>query len=466
MANEIQDEEYLETLLNSIVNSDEEMNLSSNEEADEKFGNEDGLESVEENEQSKGTDDNEESNTGDAESDEKDSEMIEDDFDKWLEDEIKKEDLSDEIDIDELVNEENNDIGEIINSMYSGDEDVIPDENNVLKQKKKAYNDEKINRTEELDKNDNIDEEDNDEMAGNLTDIDSLINHDINSNGKKKKKDSFFKKLFTEKEKKNDMSENLDTEKILSETGSTSEDMSKLDLKSEKDLFGELEKLDELDELAEKKEKKEKKKKAKRKKEKKKVKSSREKELKIRKRKEKPLVKEEIIKISPISVIFMATIIAVVVIGVYFGANIFNYNSKINKASSYYVDKEYEKAYDVLAGMDLKKNDEGFYNQVINIMLVEKHLNDFYSYMAIKLYANALESLLKGVENYDANIGASNELGTTEILNSILNDIDTALQNYYGLSVEEARTIIQIGNKSEIARIINDKSVNVKTGNN
>ena len=188
--------------------------------------------------------------------------------------------------------------------------------------------------------------------------------------------------------------------------------------------------------------------------------------MKIRKKKEKPLVREEIIRFSPVSVVFMITIIAVVVLGVYFGADVFNYNSKINKASSYYVDKEYDKAYDVLTGMDLKESDEGFYNQVLNIMKVEKHMNDFHTYIEIELYANALESLIKGVENYDANIGESNALGTTEILNAILNNIDAALQNYYGMTVEDARTIIQIGNKSEIAKIINDKSSSVKTGNN
>lgn len=467
MTSEKQDEEYLETLLNSIVNGDEEKNLSEEEETDEKSENMEGLEAAEgygqnmkdgtpaepeqnvedrtsaEPEQSAEDETPAESSEQDRESNlnEKESEQEDDeeDFDKWQEDEIKKEDLSNEIDVEKVLDDENNDIGEIINSMYSDVEDSMPDNGDI-----------------------------HSGTESNLTDIDNLINHDISSNGKNKgKKDSFFKKLFSEKEKTNGKEEELNEEKILSETGSTAEDMSKLGLKNDKNLFDELDKLDDLEE-AEKKEKKEKKKekRKKEKKSKKKAKTTREKELKIRKKKEKPLVREEIIRFSPVSVVFMITIIAVVVLGVYFGADVFNYNSKINKASSYYVDKEYDKAYDVLAGMDLKESDEGFYNQVLNIMKVEKHMNDFHTYIEIELYANALESLIKGVENYDANIGESNALGTTEILNAILNNIDAALQNYYGMTVEDARTIIQIGNKSEIAKIINDKSSSVKTGNN
>lgn len=462
MASEKQDEEYLETLLNSIVNGDEERNLQAENEADERTENSENTEESESAEgsgqntegesetftQSEQNTDNEgfenseldrESNINDEKSE---PEADEEDFDKWLEDEIKKEDLSDEIDVDKVLNDENNDIGDIVNSMYSDVEDSIPDKGDT-----------------------------HSETESNLTDIDNLINHDVGSNGKKKeKKDSFFKKLFSEKKKTNDKAEDLNEEKILSETGSTAEDMSKLGLKNDKNLFDELDKLDELEE-AEKKQKKKEKKKEKVKKEKKikkkkKAKTPGERELKIRIKKERLPVKEEIIRFSPVSVVFMITMIAVVVLGVYFGAGIFNYNSKINKASSYYVDKEYDKAYDVLAGMNLKESDEGFYNQVLNIMKVEKHMKDFQAYIQIELYANALESLIKGVENYDANIGESNALGTTEILNAVLNNIDAALQNYYGLTVEDARTIIQIGNKSEIAKIINDKSSSVKTGNN
>ena len=189
MTSEKQDEEYLETLLNSIVNGDEEKNLSEEEETP-----------AESSEQDR------ESNQNEKESEQEDDE---EDFDKWQEDEIKKEDLSNEIDVEKVLDDENNDIGEIINSMYSDVEDSMPDNGDI-----------------------------HSGTESNLTDIDNLINHDISSNGKnKEKKDSFFKKLFSEKEKTSGKEDELNEEKILSETGSTAEDMSKLGLKNDKNLF-------------------------------------------------------------------------------------------------------------------------------------------------------------------------------------------------------------------------------------
>lgn len=289
----------------------------------------------------------------------------------------------------------------------------------------------------------------------NLTDIDRLINNDVpNADEGKKKKKSFFKKLFSGKKKKKEEKDDLNEEEILSETGSTSEDMSDLGLDKSKDLFGEIDELDDLEDRTPKKEKKKKEKKKKAKKEKK----PKEQELRIKKKKEKPYVREEIIHFSPVSIIFMVTIICLVVLGVYFGAQMFSYSSNINAASSYYVDKEYAKAYDLLAGMDLKEKDKDFYSQVLNIMKVEKHMDDFHTYRELGYDMEALEALMRGVEAYDANIGASSELGTTEVLNSILNDIDTSLQNYYEMSVEEIRTLLQLGNNTEIAKVIYEKA--------
>lgn len=472
MANEKQDEEYLETLLSSIIKGDEKENLSQDENEDskdvdteediekllEEFDEEAILESMkkleEESVSSKGT-----------ESENSDSD--ENDFEQWLENELKKDDLSSDLDIDDvMMDEEFNDIDDIINSMYSEDEEMAADEEKNHGNRESGLGEGNSPDTErDYSRQDSFDMNDAYADLDNLTDIDSLINQDIESDKKgkkekKKNKESFFKKLFSKKEKTDNLEEDLHEKEILSETGSTADDMEYFGMLDNRDRFEDFDNIDDV------KEKKEKKKKKTKEKKKNATKNRKKKAVKAKKKKEKPLVKEEIIKISRSAMIFMATIIVAVILGVYFGSSVFSYNSNIKKASSYYVDKEYSKAYAILEGMDLKKSDEGFYNQIVNIMKVEKHVNDFYSYIEIKFYANALESLIKGVENYDANIGMSGELGTVEILNSILSEIDTALQNYYGMTVEEARTIIQINNKTEVSRIINEKSAGIRIGSN
>lgn len=477
LANEKQDEEYLETLLNSVISSDDEEDY-----LDETDIEHDVEEAVSEENQDIEKSEPEHEDLGDKEesghetqdfshefqqnsqeSSDSKPETEEEDLEKWLEDELKKDDLNSDLDIDDvLMNEELNEIDDIINSMYSGEADMLFNQDGTL-QKKNADNDFEDSGLDD-EQSDRAETEDYFDTSDNLTDIDNLINQDTNSSedtskkGKKTKKeskDSFFKKIFSHKEKTKDIEEGLNENKILSETGSTAEDMEYLGLNN-MDISDDIEEKD-----TQKKKKKEKKKNTKTKK-----RSPKEKKIKVKKKKEKPLVREEIIKISPISMVFIMTIIVAVIMGVYFGSSIFSYNSKMNQASSYYVDREYSKAYDILAGMDLKKSDEGFYNQVINIMKVEKYVNDFHSYLKIGYYAGALESLIKGIENFDVNIGMANELGTAEILNSILNDIDAALQNYYGMTVEEVRNILQNNSKTEVSRIINQKAAGIQIGGN
>ena len=178
--------------------------------------------------------------------------------------------------------------------------------------------------------------------------------------------------------------------------------------------------LDDLDSIEEKQPKKKKEKIAKKVKKSKKNKNV-DKDGRIEIKKTKPVVPAERIYISPITYPVVITFIAVIVLVVFFGGNLYNYSTNIEKASNYYVAKEYDKAYEILAGMNLKEEDKGFYTQVKNIMYVKKHINDFNTYAELGKYGEGLEALIRGISCYDENVRFSNELGTTEILNSILN---------------------------------------------
>ena len=304
----------------------------------------------------------------------------------------------------------------------------------------------------------------NEKAKDEKSDVDNVKNSDIDNKDKKKK--SLFGKIFSKKSKKekSDLNE-IDADEILDETGSTSDDMADFDLNEfgfNGDAESILRDLDELDDIedksdSKKKEKKEKKeKKAKKPKKKKKIKQP-----KIKTKKEKPKRREEIIRISPLAIILMITVIALLVGGIYIGSNVFSYNSNIKEATNCYIDNDYTKAYNLLAGMKLKDKDKDFYKQVDNIMKVEKHINDFNSFITIEKYTYALEALIRGIESYDENIEASKELGTYEILETEMNEIDTLLKNYFGMSIEDARTIIQITDSGKYAKEINERAAKI-----
>lgn len=296
------------------------------------------------------------------------------------------------------------------------------------------------------------------------SDVDNVKNSDIDNKDKKKK--SLFGKIFSKKSKKekSDLNE-IDADEILDETGSTSDDMADFDLNEfgfNGDAESILRDLDELDDIEDKSDSKKKEKKEK--KEKKARKPKKEKKIKqpkIKTKKEKPKRREEIIRISPLAIILMITVIALLVGGIYIGSNVFSYNSNIKEATNCYIDNDYTKAYNLLAGMKLKDKDKDFYKQVENIMKVEKHINDFNSFITIEKYTYALEALIRGIESYDENIEASKELGTYEILETEMNEIDTLLKNYFGMSIEDARTIIQITDSGKYAKEINERATKI-----
>ena len=305
---------------------------------------------------------------------------------------------------------------------------------------------------------------DNEKAKDEKSDVDNVKNSDIDNKDKKKK--SLFGKIFSRKSKKekSDLNE-IDADEILDETGSTSDDMADFDLNEfgfNGDAESILRDLDELDDIEDKSDSKKKEKKEK--KEKKARKPKKEKKIKqpkIKTKKEKPKRREEIIRISPLAIILMITVIALLVGGIYIGSNVFSYNSNIKEATNSYIDNDYTKAYNLLAGMKLKDKDKDFYKQVENIMKVEKHINDFNSFITIEKYTYALEALIRGIESYDENIEASKELGTYEILETEMNEIDTLLKNYFGMSIEDARTIIQITDSGKYAKEINERAAKI-----
>lgn len=304
----------------------------------------------------------------------------------------------------------------------------------------------------------------NEKAKDKKSDVDNVKNSDIDNKDKKKK--SLFGKIFSRKSKKekSDLNE-IDADEILDETGSTSDDMADFDLNEfgfNGDAESILRDLDELDDIEDKSDSKKKEKKEK--KEKKARKPKKEKKIKqpkIKTKKEKPKRREEIIRISPLAIILMITVIALLVGGIYIGSNVFSYNSNIKEATNCYIDNDYTKAYNLLAGMKLKDKDKDFYKQVENIMKVEKHINDFNSFITIEKYTYALEALIRGIESYDENIEASKELGTYEILETEMNEIDTLLKNYFGMSIEDARTIIQITDSGKYAKEINERAAKI-----
>lgn len=138
--------------------------------------------------------------------------------------------------------------------------------------------------------------------------------------------------------------------------------------------------------------------------------------------------------------VFLGAVAAVIIVG----TNSFSYNSSISKAEQYFEEDEYTEAYSQLAGLALKADDEELYEKVRTVMYVGKELNSYRNYTNIRMYAEALHSLLKGLEKYDAHVSEAVDLEVSEDYDKLRNKILSEMEKEYNLTEKDAYGLIEM----------------------
>ncbi len=204
--------------------------------------------------------------------------------------------------------------------------------------------------------------------------------------------------------------------------------------------MGDIPELEDIPELGKKeKKKKEKKKKEPKEKKVKEKKPKKPKQPKIKKEKA-PVNPSELISIKPVVIIIMLVIIVGITGYVYFFIHSFSYEQALDQATYYLVDKKYQLAYEAIAGIEPKnEEDTALKEQITTIMYVQKQYNSYERYLKMKLSFEALDSLIKGIKEYDVYYGKAEELGVSGDLDNVKELILTALRQY-GISEAMARS--------------------------
>lgn len=206
--------------------------------------------------------------------------------------------------------------------------------------------------------------------------------------------------------------------------------------------------IDEEEILSEEEDKEEKKKKKKKKE--KKPKKPKVKKVKAPKVK-KPKEPDEIIPIPKVLLIFSFSFIVLLVICLIFGGNLKYYNEKMQRATTFYVNKDYEAAYGEISGLSIREKDQDFYNQVFTVMLVSHQYTAGKNLLAVGDYEQALHSYLKGVAMYDKYQNQARDLNCLDEMNGVLEQLNKELNDTFGLTESKARELNLLDNKEEYA---------------
>jgi len=194
----------------------------------------------------------------------------------------------------------------------------------------------------------------------------------------------------------------------------------------------------------------------------KKKKEKKPKEKKVKEKKPKPPKEpDEIIKIPIPALIIFISIMIFTIIGVTLGGSYYNYRTRMTKAVAYYVDDDYKSAYDELAGLTIKSEDEFFYHQIMIVMSVQSNYDTFKSMMELEQYVQALDYLLKGVDNFDLYQNEARDYESFDDMQVALDRITAALSYYFGITESEAREINLIEYKKDYSEAVYEIAANV-----
>lgn len=128
----------------------------------------------------------------------------------------------------------------------------------------------------------------------------------------------------------------------------------------------------------------------------------------------------------------------------YLGMNNFNYTQAIQKATDYFDNQKYHKAYDEIKGIEVKEKDQDLKDRIYTVMYVERLYESYQNNIKLDRQKKALDSLLRGVDKYYEYYDEAQKLGIVDDLNYSFAQIQTALQDHYGITVEQAAAINQL----------------------
>lgn len=186
--------------------------------------------------------------------------------------------------------------------------------------------------------------------------------------------------------------------------------------------------------------------KAKKAKEKKAAKPKKEKKAKPKKEKKPkaPVDPKDILKIKPLSVVMLLMFVAGFVIMVQLFSGLFDYSNNISRAKEFMQNGNYTSAYDIVHGMSLSKADSNIQNQLDAIMLVERQYESYENYRKLGMNVDALNTLIKGLVQYNTYKEQGESLGVIEPMNQYRQAILEKLLSDYKIDEKLANDLVTL----------------------
>ena len=156
-------------------------------------------------------------------------------------------------------------------------------------------------------------------------------------------------------------------------------------------------------------------------------------------------------KVPVILVFVMAASILVLVLA---GTHLLGYSNSFADADQAFAEGRYSDAFLAVAGEKVKEKDTDTYEKYRITAMVSAEYEAYESMMDAEVYDMALDSLIRTVQRYDRYLQDAETYGCRGEFDKIESAAETALQQDFGLTAEDARTMYALSNKETYSREI------------
>ncbi len=169
---------------------------------------------------------------------------------------------------------------------------------------------------------------------------------------------------------------------------------------------------------------------------------------------------EERVKLKPAFVMFLVTIIAVLTISVTMLSSVYAYNYALNTAHKNFVNQKYQEAYEALAGVKIKEEDQMFYDQVRMVVRLDRQYDAYVNYRSLGMPKEALHALLQGMTIYYDSLEYAEAYNLTEQFNTQKETLLYSLSTDFGIDEQRASQICALENTNDYTREVELYSAN------
>lgn len=155
---------------------------------------------------------------------------------------------------------------------------------------------------------------------------------------------------------------------------------------------------------------------------------------------------------ASIIIVMFAAILCLITMG----ASYYNYKISIDKAQFDFDLQRYDDAYNDVYGLEIKEEDMELYDKIMTVQYVNVQLLSYMRYNSLDMDAEALDSLMKGLRRYETFIQHGTELGVKEDLNYLKKQIVQQLHDVFGITEEDAYTMLALESQDEYSLLVYD----------